>query len=92
MPEMNMKQMEMSAAGKETQRKLGQAQRLAISDWAWQCDDTVNARNAVKTADEITEIVEDRQVVLDGDDVCVRVEKRTDHSCCVQTLLDIEIR
>jgi hypothetical protein len=57
-----------------------------------ECDDTVNGRLAVKNTDVVGEVIENRQIVLDNDDVVVITEERADDQSGAQTLLDIEVR
>jgi hypothetical protein len=55
-------------------------------------DDTIDGGFSVENADVIGEIVKDRQIVLDDNDIVVVAEQRTNNLGGTQTLLDIEIR
>ena len=55
-------------------------------------DNTIDGRLSVENTDEIGEIVKDRQVVLDNDDIVVRAKQTANFSAGGKTLLDIEER
>jgi hypothetical protein len=55
-------------------------------------NDTVHRGHTVEAADEVGEVVRNRQVVLDGDNVDFGGEEGTDDAGGVETLLDVEIR
>lgn len=63
----------------------------AFSHGMGQGDNTVDGRLTIQNANEIGEIVENRQIVLDDDDVVVGAEKRADDTGGSQSLLDIEV-
>ena len=54
-------------------------------------DDTVHGRLAVQATDEVGEIVEDSQIVLDGDDVVAGSKKTADDLGSDETLPNIEV-
>ena len=54
--------------------------------------DTVHGRLSVETTDEVGEVIEDGQVVLDGNDVAIWGQKLANDLSGLQSLLDIEIR
>mmetsp|Transcript_192 Transcript_192/g.660 ORF Transcript_192/g.660 Transcript_192/m.660 type:complete len:544 (-) Transcript_192:139-1770(-) len=55
---------------------------------------TVRTGGAVQAADEVTEVVQDRQIVLNRDHKHVRanVDERTDGERCLEALANIEVR
>ena len=55
-------------------------------------NDTVNCRFAIEHTDEVGKIVKDRQIMLDNNDIVIWTKKVANRSCCVQSLLDIEVR
>jgi hypothetical protein len=54
-------------------------------------NDTVGRRLSVEDADVVGQVIEDGQIVLDGDDVGGRGEDGTDDSGSIETLLDVEV-
>ena len=64
---------------------------LTFTDGVRHRNDTVHGRLPVQTAHEIGKIVQDRQIVLDRDDIAVGGEQTANDARCLQTLLDIEV-
>lgn len=63
-----------------------------LTDRVGQGNDTVNGGATVQDADVVGEIVENRQIVLDDNDVVVVSEERANDQGSTQSLLDIEVR
>lgn len=53
---------------------------------------TVDGRLSVKHTDEVGKVVQDRQIVLDDNDIVVGTKQTADLTCGGKTLLDIEER
>lgn len=62
-----------------------------FTDGGREGDDTIYGWLAIQNADEVGQIVEDRQVVLDYDDVVIWAQKFTNRTGRAQTLLNIQI-
>jgi hypothetical protein len=62
----------------------------AFSDGGRQCDHTVNSRSTIENTDEVGEIIKNRQIVLDDDDVVIRTEQAANDAPSSETLLNIE--
>lgn len=63
-----------------------------FTDGVGKGDDTVDTRLSVKNAHEITDVVKNRQIVLNNNDIVVVANKRSDHGSGLQSLLDIKER
>lgn len=63
-----------------------------LSDRERHGDDTISRRLSVENADVVGQVVEDGQIVLDGNDVGGRGEDGSNNSGGVETLLDVEVR
>lgn len=57
-----------------------------------QCDDAIHGRSPIEYTNKVREIVEDRQIVLNHNDIVVRTQQTTNDPCSAQPLFDIEIR
>jgi hypothetical protein len=64
----------------------------SFTDGSGQCNHTVHRWLSVKHANKVGQVVQDRQIVLDDDNVVIRSQKVTDGFGSLETLLDIEIR
>ena len=62
-----------------------------LTDRVGQSNDTVNSGATVQDADVVGEVVENRQIVLDDNDVVVISEERANDRGSSQSLLDIEV-
>lgn len=58
---------------------------------SWQSDNTIDGRFAVKDADKVRKIVQNRQIVLNTDDIVVGSKEGSDYFRSAQTLLDIKV-
>ena len=63
----------------------------AFSDRRWESDDSIDGWSAIKYADEIGKVVQNRQVMLYNNNIVIRSEKFSDGSGSSETLLYIEI-
>lgn len=61
-----------------------------LADGCWKGDDTIDGWPSVKKTDVVREVVQNRQIVLDDDNVAVGAEERADETTSGKTLLDIE--
>jgi hypothetical protein len=63
-----------------------------FTDRRWESDNSVHSWSAVENADEIGQIVEDRQVMFYDDNVVIRAQELSDRAGCAKTLLDVKVR
>ena len=64
----------------------------AVPDGEGHGDDAVSAGHAVETADVVGQVVQDGQIVLDDNDVCLVAHQLPDGQGGVEPLLDIQVR
>ena len=65
--------------------------RRTFANRRGESDDAVDRGFTVQTADKIGEVVEDGEIVLDGDDIAPGVEETADYSSSLETLFDVEV-
>jgi len=65
--------------------------RLTFTNGERHGNNSVGRRSTVENTDVVGQVVENRQIVLDGDDEGSRGGEGSDDSSGVETLLDIEV-
>lgn len=54
-------------------------------------DDPIHGWFPIQTTDEVRQIIQNRKIVLDSDDVAIWIKQRTDNFRSFQSLLDIQV-